>query len=69
MGLASTRTPGLAVCIMLSWVWVGPVWPWQGFLLGGPEVVISGVTSPLIWAIIMVTILITPHYNYPGTSK
>ena len=29
-------------------------------LLGGSWVVISGVISPLIWAIIKVTLLITP---------
>ena len=29
-------------------------------MLGGSRVVISGVISPLFWAIIMVTLLITP---------
>ena len=32
----------------------------SGCLLGGSWVVISGVLSPLIWVIIIVTLLITP---------
>ena len=32
-------------------------------LLGGSWVVISGVISPLIWVIILATLLITPHYK------
>ena len=47
-----------------------------GVLLGGSWVVISGVISPLIWAIIIgtlpITLLITTHqqpfYNFPTLS-
>ena len=35
-------------------------------LLGGSWVVISGVLSPLIWAIAVVTLLITPLFSTPG---
>ena len=34
-------------------------------LLGGSWVVISRAISPLIWVISIVTLLITPSYNYP----
>ena len=33
---------------------------WIAFLLGGSWVVIHGVISPLIWAVTLVTWLITP---------
>ena len=44
---------------------------YRGSLHGGSRVVISGVISPLIiWAISIVTLLITPFiYNYRRTSK
>ena len=34
-------------------------------LLGGSWVVISRVLSPLIWVTTIVTLIITPSYNYP----
>ena len=36
-------------------------WVALGILLGGSGVVISGVISPLIWVISIVTLLITPR--------
>ena len=40
----------------------GPKWMQ---LLGGSWVVISGFISPPIWVISIVTLLISPTYNYP----
>ena len=34
-------------------------------VLGGSWVVISGVLSPLIWVVIIATLLITPPYSHP----
>ena len=34
-------------------------------VLGGSWLVISGVISPLIWAITIITLRINPTYNYP----
>ena len=36
-----------------------------GRVLEGSAVVISGVTSPLVWVITMVTLLYNPTYSYP----
>ena len=65
---------GLAVPGTLDWLFpsvrqataTGGLWiSGSRHVLGGSQVVISGVISPLKWVITIVTLLITPTYKYP----